>query len=235
MKKIIIALSLSLFTITALFAQKEKGNRNDDYEKQKNNSNCTIKQSIKITSATFDLLESYRKLLNPSGLCKGSNGTPTSFGIMDAALFGNNGVTGKVTFSSFFEGADGMRTIWSDKASDFAYYGVCAPPTIQFPNPPIAANAVFASKFVTVKNYAANAANRDYVTATGVATANISSFDCIKLEEDYGFAASSDNGNFLSVFSSKGIVVLVTMKDGTKSWCYLINNYENGGTVKWKE
>jgi hypothetical protein len=234
MKKITLLFAAATFTLTA-FAQKEKMERVEEMEYKRNNRNCQIKAKLKITSATYDLLESYRKLLNPSVLCKGSNGTPTSFGKMDAVNFGNNGVTGPVTFSSFFEATDLFRTIWGSDPGNFTYYGVCPPPVIMFPNPAAAANHVFAVKLVPVSNYATDANNREYNTAIGIATANIKSFDCIKLEEDYGYIAASDNLNFVDVFSSKGILFLVTMKDGTQSWCYILNNYDKTGSVKWKE
>jgi hypothetical protein len=237
MKKTIITLSLSLLIIATLFAQKEKREKKEDNEskKEEQSKNCQISPKLKITSAVYDLFESYKKLLKPNGLCIGSLGTPTSFGTMDAAYYGNNGVTGKVTFSSFFTATNLFRTIWGMENGNFTAYGVCPPPAILFPNPPIAQNHIFGLKLVTVSNYATGAVNRDYNTANAVAYANIKAINCLQLEDGNGFIAASDNAIFSNVFSSKGILVLVSMVDGTQSWCYILNNYDAAGTIKWKE
>ncbi len=231
-----IVLCLSLTMITTGFGQMGNENSNESSRQKPNHKSCQTKQNLKITSAALDLIESYRKLLNPAALCKGSSNILTSFGKMQAAYFANLGATPSViTFSSFFEGVDAMRTIWADKPAAYDYYGVCPPPTIIFPIPPASGNHVYSAKFVTVANYTTEAKHREHSSATGVVTANIQSIDCIKLEEDYGFVAASDNVAFKNILYSKGILALLSMKDGTQIWCYVLNNYDTAGTLKWKE
>jgi hypothetical protein len=238
MKKIIITVSLSILMIATTFAQKEKmRERGDDNEKQKYPSkNCEIKPALKITSAAYDLIESYKKLLNPSVLCKGSTGTPTSFGKMTATYFGNNGpVAGQLTFSSFIENDNLLRTIWGTDPGNYTFYGACPPPVIVYPNPPASANHVYAAKLVTIPNFVAAGVNAAFLNVTALNIADIKSFDCIKLEEANGYAAATEAVTYNDVFSSKGIMIAVTLNTGVQQWCYIINNYDTAGTLKWKE
>lgn len=233
-KKTIITLSLSLLMIATVFAQKERRDERDDNK----SSNCKLPAPKKITKGIYTLVESYNKLLNAkaNNLCVSTSGTATSFGTMSMNTFGNSlTTTGNISFASFFEGGNLFRNVFANKESDYAYYGACAPNPIVWDADASACNHVFAVKLVSIQNFMAAGVNAAFLNTTAVSIADIQSIDCIKLEEANGYAAATEPANYNNIFSSKGILVLVSLKTGVQQWCYIINNYDNGGTLKWKE
>jgi hypothetical protein len=239
MKKTIITLCLSLFMVVSLFAQKEKRDKREDNEgrREEQSKNCNIPATLKITKAAYSLIESYNKLLNPTAnnLCVSSNGTVASISTLPSRYYGGGFATGNINYASFVETGNLLRTIFANKASDYGYYGSCVPNPIIWDANDNAGNHVFAAKLVTIPNFVAAGNNAAFLNTTGVNIADVKSFDCIKLEEANGYAAASELANYNNVFSSKGILIAVTLKTGEQQWCYLINNYDTAGTLKWKE
>jgi hypothetical protein len=235
MKKTIITLSLSFLMIATTFAQKEKRERNEEREQQ--SKNCNIPATLKISKAAYSLIESYNKLLNPTAnnLCVSSNGTVACISTMPSRYYGGGFATGNINYASFVESGNLLRTIFANKASDYGYYGSCVPNPIVWDANDNAGNHVFAAKLVTIPNFVAAGINAAFLNTTAVNIADVKSFDCIKLEEANGYAAASEPTNYNDTFSSKGILIAVTLKTGIQQWCYLINNYDTAGTLKWKE
>ncbi len=232
----ILAIVVALFITAPLAAQVKQ------LKDENGNKSCSIPATYKVSKAVNILVETYKKLLTPVGntVCTSSNGTVTASSKMPLSYYGGSGAEGTISFSSFIEGADLFRTVFGSKQSEYDYYGVCAPKPIVWDASPEAVNHVFAAKLVTIANFVAagvigSGVNEDFVKVTGIPIADIASIDCAKIEEANGYAAATENVNYNNVQSSKGIVVKVTMKTGEQQFCYLINNYDTSGTLRWKE
>jgi hypothetical protein len=229
MKKITILFSLSLVMIANAFAQKR-------FLDENNSKNCNLSSSLKVSKAAMQLIDTYKKLITASSnLCTSSNGTISTSGTMPLSYYGGNGGAGIISFTSFVEGGNLLRTVFGSKQSEYDYYGVCAPKTIVWDASPDGINHLFACKLVTVANFAAAGPNADFANITAVDIANISNIDCLKVEEANGYAAVTENVNYSNAYSSKGILVKVLFKTGEVQYCYIVNNYEPSGTLKWKE
>ncbi len=57
----------------------------------------------------------------------------------------------------------------------------------------------------------------------------------VYMEEKGGFISTTEAASYNSRNSSKGIVVKVKLKRGGTELCYLVNNYDDAGTIYWKE
>jgi hypothetical protein len=231
MKNKITLTAIAFFIMVATFAQ-----RKTTLEENKNN-NCSLPAILKVSRATNILLDNYKKLLNPTAnnLCTSSNGTVTSSSKMPLPYYGGSGAAGNISFSSFIEAGSLLRTVFGSIQSQYDYYGVCAPNPIVWDASATAVNHVFAAKFVTIPNFVAAGVNAEFTKTIGVPIADIATFDCAKIEEANGYAAATENVNYNNIYSSKGILVLVTFKTGVKQYCYFINNYDISSTLKWKE
>ena len=227
MKKIIVTVAVLLIGLHG-FSQKEKIVAKSSF------TGCPERTTLRISPAAISLLESYRNLfVSTAGNCTSSRGVLTAFGKMDGRYY-NIGHAGWVSFASSYKGVDTFRTIWSRRPASYTYYGFCVPPDISWPDSAVGENHVWELKFVPVKNYAA-ATIKNYRGVTGVPVSKIRSVDCIKLEEENGYCAATEPLLYNNVRSSKGIVATLTLTDGTKLMCYVINNYDATGTLRWKE
>jgi hypothetical protein len=230
MKKTIITLSLSLLLIATTFAQKQ---RTDIRDGKSNTSNCQLKPAYKITSAVFDLFDSYQKLVKSNREnCISSNGTVTSFGVMAVMSIGSS-VNGSISYASFAT-QKSFRTIWSAVEGSYTYYGACPPSKIISPDAPISENHIWDLKLVKVQDYAA-ATDKSYAALTGIDITSIQSIDCFKLEEANGYCALTEPTNYNNLHSGKGIVYYITLKNGSQIQCYSSCNQDNLGNLKWKE
>ncbi len=199
--------------------------------------NCPSLVSQKITSSASALIDSYKKLFeNKANLCNSTNNILTCLSKMDSKYFTYTPANlGNITFASFNEGTDLFRTIWGASASDYTYYGVCAPSPIIWPAAVASQNHVFAAKFVTIENFANAPSPKNFLDLTGVPINDILSIDCIKIEESNGYIAATDPISYSNSLSSKGILAYLTLKNKTQIICYVINNYDGAGTLTWKE
>lgn len=236
MKNKIIIIVLVIFIAAPAMAQVKQ---NKDENK---NNNCIIPATLKVSKATNILIETYKKLLTPVGnnVCTSGNGTVTASSTMPLSFYGGSGAAGTISFSSFVEGTDLFRTVFGSKQSQYDYYGICAPKQIIWDASLEAVNHVFAAKLVTIQNFVAagviaSGVNEDFVKVQGVPIADIATIDCVKIEETNGYVAATENANYVNKNSSKGILVKVTLKTGVQQLCYLINNYDTSGTLKWKD
>ncbi len=226
-----IAIAIAFFITAPLVAQIKQ--IKDEYR----NNNCSIAAAYKVSKAANILIETYRKLLTPVGntVCTSSNGTVCASSKMPLSYYGGSGAAGNISFTSFVEGTDLFRTVFGSKQSEYDYYGVCTPKPLIWDASPSGVNHVFAAKLVTISNFVAAGLNADFLKVTGVPIAEIASIDCAKIEEANGYAAATENANYSSALSSKGILVKVTLKTGEQQLCYFINNYDTSSTLKWKE
>jgi hypothetical protein len=204
-------------------------------EMSKIKKTCQPIVALKITSSANNLIDSYKKLFeNKENLCNSSSNILTSFGLMSLKHY-SNPQPGKVSFASFNEGIDLFRTIWGAVEGSFAYYGVCAPNPIVWEANIASQNHVWALKFVTIDNYVKTASPKNFLDFTGVPIADIKSIDCIKIEEANGYVAATEPLLYESTHSSRGLLAYLTLTNGTQIICYIVNNYDNSGTLAWKE
>jgi hypothetical protein len=229
MKNLTTTLFFCLTILGTAFAQKE---RKEDIAK-----NCQLPTTLKVSKGAYDLLESYKKLLNPTAnnLCTSASGYTTSFGMMGLRYYGNPGKKGNVSFASTIADGNTFRTIFANKESDYTYYGVCVPNPIVWDASESAANHLFAAKLIDIPSFVNAGQNADFAKISAINTNDIKSIDCMKMEEANGYAAATETANYNNTLSSKGILVLITLKTGVQQWCYLINNYDTAGTIIWKE
>lgn len=152
-----------------------------------------------------------------------------------------------VTYSSFYIPkskqyqllGEELRVIWGSVPANFSYYGACAPNPIIFPHPGITENHVFAAKLIKQSDYKAfTGAVKDYTTMAAVPAievADIKQIVSVYIEEKGGYISTTEAALYNNIMSSKGIVVKVKLKSGATVLCYIINNYDTGGTIYWKE
>lgn len=142
-------------------------------------------------------------------------------------------VNGIISFASFTT-SNSFRTIWSAVKGSYTYYGACALTTVISPTSPISENHFWDLKLVKVKDYVA-ARDKSFGALTGIDISTIRSIDCFKLEEGNGYCALTESANYKYVFSGKGIVFYITLKNGSQIQCYSSCNQDNLGNLKWKE
>jgi hypothetical protein len=230
MKKIITTLSLSVFLMSIVFAQKEK---REDKEGKSNITNCQQKPAYKITNAVYDLFDSYQKLVKANkSNCTSTNGTVTSFGVMPVSAIGSS-VNGSISYASFATSSS-FRTIWSAVEGNYIYYGACPPSKVVSPETPISENHIWDLKLVKVQDYAA-ATDKSFAALPGVDISSIQSIDCFKLEEANGYCTLTESSNYNNLYSGKGIVFYISLKNGSQIQCYSACNQDNLGNLKWKE
>jgi hypothetical protein len=234
MKKLVSILLLAI-SIQAMAQIRTPPRVNQELYRVK--KNCPSLVTKKITSSASALIDSYKKLFeNKANLCNSTNNILTCLSKMDSKYFSFTPPNlGNITFASFYEGTDLFRTIWGARAADFAYYGVCAPSPIVWPIAVASQNHVFAAKFVTIENFAKAPSPKNFLDLTGVPIKDILSIDCIKIEESNGYIAATDPTSYLSALSSRGILAYLTLTNNTQIICYIVNNYDNAGTLTWKE
>jgi hypothetical protein len=229
MKNIIILFCLTLFVVSNAVAQKR-------FLNEYNSNNCVLNNNLKVSKAAIQLIDTYKNLVAATGnLCTSSNGTITNSSTMPLPYYGGSGAAGTISFSCFIESGNLFRTVFGSKQSEYDYYGACAPKPIVWDASPNGVNHVFASKLVTMQNFVAAGLNADFSKFTAVNIADINDIDCVKMEEKNGYAAITETANYNNRYSSKGILVKVIFKSGDAQYCYLINNYDTSGTLKWKE
>jgi hypothetical protein len=68
-----------------------------------------------------------------------------------------------------------------------------------------------------------------------IAPADIEQIVSVYMEEEGGYISTTETALYKNIMSSKGIVVKVKLKSGATILCYIINNYDTGGTIYWKE
>lgn len=255
MKKLFLLTAFCSFTLFQLQAQVpiKKTNERITAEKQneptmtaidaKQKSSCCSDNPFVLTACSQSLLQSFKNLTAGVGVsnCHASLNYPTvSFAMPENCFSHQTTSASMVTYSSFYvPGIAEFRVIWGSTAANYAYYGACAPNPIIFPHPGITENHVFGARLIKQSDYKAFAGSpKDYNTMAAVpsiAPADIQQIISVYLEEKGGYISTTELAHYNNVSSSKGIVVKVKLKSGATVLCYLINNYDTGGTIYWKE
>jgi hypothetical protein len=250
MKKLFLLTALCSFTLLRLQAQvtikkttektiaekqNEPGFTIADDAKQKNS--CCSANPFTLTACSQSLLQSFKNLTAGVGVsnCHASLNYPTvSFAMPENCFSHQTTSASMVTYSSFYiPSIPEFRVIWGSSPSNFSYYGACAPNPIIFPHPGITENHVFGAKLIKQSDYKAFAGSpKDYNT---IAPADIQQIISVYLEEKGGYISATELALYNNISSSKGIVVKVKLKSGATVLCYIINNYDTGGTIYWKE
>ncbi len=210
---------------------------------------CAVNPNT-LTACAQSLFQSFKNLTAGVGVsnCHPSLNFPTVSYAMPENCFSHQATSASmVTYSSFYIPeskqypalASEFRVIWGATAGSFSYYGACAPNPIIFPHPGVTENHVFAAKLIKQTDYKAfSGSPKNYTTMASVpavSVADIQQITAVYLEEKGGYISTSEAADYNNVLSSKGIVVNVKLKTGKTALCYIINNYDTGGTINWKE
>jgi hypothetical protein len=210
----------------------------------KDKNNCCTVNPYTLTACAQSLFQSFKNLVAGVGVsnCHATLNYPTVSFAMPENCFALQATSASmVTYSSFYVPTmPEFRVIWGSEKWHFAYYGACAPAPIIFPHPGGATeNHVFAAKLIKQSDYKAfTSFPKDYNTMAAVpsiAPADIAQITGVYVEEKGGYISTTEAANYDNVLSSKGIVVKVKLKTGATVLCYVINNYDTGGTINWKE
>ena len=198
-----------------------------------------------LTPCSESLLRSFKNLAGGIGVsnCHPSNNFPTVTGTMPENCFSFQSASlSNITFSSFYmigRGNPDWRVIWGSVPGNFSYYGACAPDPIVFPHPGVIENHVFAARLIRKADYMAFAGSpKNYAAMAGVPAilpGDVAEIMSVAIEENGGYISVNEPADYDNVLSSKGIVVVVRMRDGSTHDCYLINNYDGAGTINWKQ
>jgi hypothetical protein len=263
MKKLLLLTALCSFTLLRLQAQVpvKKTNEKITAERQNNpnltatadakqKSSCCAANPFTLTACAQSLFQSFKNLTAGVGVsnCHPSLNFPTVSYAMPENCFSHQTTSaGMVTFSSYYipeskqhPGLSSVfRVIWGSAPGNFSYYGACAPNPIIFPHPGLIENHVFEAKLIKQSDYKAFAGSpKDYITMAAVASvapADIQQIVSVYMEEQGDYISTSEAADYNNISSSKGIVVKVKLKTGAAILCYIINNYDGGGTINWKE
>lgn len=196
-----------------------------------------------LTLCSESLLKSFKNLAGGIGVrnCHPSNNYPTVTGTMPENCFSfQTASLSNITFSSFYvKGNPEWRVIWGSLPGNFSYYGACAPDPILFPHPGVIENHVFAARLIRKADYMAFAGSpKNYAAMIGlpaILPGDVAEIVSVSIEENGGYISINEPADYNNVLSSKGIVVVVRMRDGSIHDCYLINNYDGAGTINWKQ
>jgi hypothetical protein len=249
MKKIIFLLQISCISFSALHAQEIKNKIKPVEELSlnpkdlKDKNNCCTVNPYTLTACSQSLFQSFKNLTAAIGVsnCHATLNYPTvSFAMPENCFTLQTTSASMVTYSSFYVPTiPEFRVIWGATAASFSYYGACAPNPIIFPHPGITENHVFGAKLIKQSDYKAFAGStKDYNTMLAVPSVNpadIEQITSVYMEEQGGYISKTEQVLYNNMLSSKGIVVKVKLKNAATILCYIINNYDTGGTINWKE
>ncbi len=248
MKKIILLLIANI-SFVALHAQQIKPEIKPVQEQTLNSSilrdknNCCAVNPYTLTACAQSLFQSFKNLTARIGVsnCHATLNYPTvSFAMPENCFSQQITSASMVTYSSFYMPTiPEFRVIWGATSASFSYYGACAPSPIIFPHPGITENHVFGAKLIKQSDYKAFAGStKDYNTMLAVPSVNpvdIEQITSVYMEEQGGYISKTEQALYNNMLSSKGIVVKVKLKNAATILCYIINNYDTGGTINWKE
>lgn len=238
MKKVILSAALICAATWSLYAQVKR----PPVIVRPVNTCCSNNPYV-LTPCATALFQSFKNLTAGVGvhICNTSLNYPgVSFAMPHNCYSLMDTAAGIVTFTSFYVPAvSEFRVIWGSVPGNFSYYGVCAPDPIIFPHPGIIENHVFAARLIRQNDYKAfSGAVKDYPSMAAVPYVKVVTIEkilAVYMEEKGGFISTTEAASYNSRNSSKGIVVKVKLKRGGTELCYLVNNYDDAGTIYWKE
>lgn len=213
-------------------------------------NNCCAANPHTLTACAQSLFQSFKNLTAGVGVsnCHPSLNFPTvSYAMPENCFSHQTSSAGIVTFSSYYIPeskqhpglSSAFRVIWGSEPGNFSYYGACAPNPIIFPHPGVIENHVFEAKLIKQSDYKAfSGSPKDYNTMAAVASvapSDIQQIVSVYMEEQGDYISTTEAALYNNISSSKGIVVKVKLKSGATVLCYIINNYDTGGTIYWKE
>jgi hypothetical protein len=209
----------------------------------KDKNNCCTVNPYTLTACSQSLFQSFKNLVAGVGVsnCHATLNYPTVSFAMPENCFALQATSASmVTYSSFYvPPIPEFRVIWGATAASFSYYGACPPNPIIFHHPGITENHVFGAKLIKQSDYKAFAGStKDYNSMSAVPSVNpvdIEQISSVHMEEQGGYISKTEQALYNNMLSSKGIVVKVKLKNAATILCYIINNYDTGGTINWKE
>ncbi len=239
MKKLILSIAWIVCATSSLLAQK----RPPVIVRPPGTSSCCEANPYSLTLCAQALFQSFKNLTSGLGvqICNTSLNYPSvSFAMPHNCYSLRDTVAGVVTFTTYhIPNITEFRVIWGGAAGNFTSYGVCPPDPIIFPYPGITENHVFAARLIRQSDYQSfSGAVKDYPAMASVPFIKVSAIEkivAVYMEEKGGYISRTEAVHYNSRLSSKGIVVKVKLKRGGTELCYLINNYDNVGTLYWKE
>lgn len=201
---------------------------------------------FKTTACAENILESYSRLIARVGVSSCNYPLITSVtGYMQCGCYSPfyPGAidSGHVTFESFLDERNGgafFRTIWDKTPAVFTYYGVCPPNVVVWDMPYVngTVNHVYEAFLIKAKDYQNNFTSgysylRDHF---GIKSDELAQILGWYIEPNDGWAATHKSADYGSPNSSIGLVVGVKLNTGDTVKCYMINNYDEAGTMNWK-
>ncbi|MBC7872788.1 MAG: hypothetical protein H7Y01_02265 [Ferruginibacter sp.] len=250
MKKIILLALISSTGLLQLTAQPVISTNNNSKIAPVQQDKCCTSNPFTLSACAQSLFQSYKNLTAGVGVsnCHPTLNFPTVSYAMPENCFSHQTTSASmVTYSSFYipeskqypAMAPELRVIWGSAPGNFSYYGACAPNPIIFPHPGIIENHVFAAKLIKQSDYRAfTGTPRNYpgmASVPAIPVSDIQQITAVYLEEKGGYISTNEAADYNNLLSSKGIVVNVKLKKGGNVLCYIINNYDGGGTIAWKE
>ena len=190
------------------------------------------------------LLEAFKHLVSGQGTTRCHSRAVVSYSsALPLQYFTTLEPAGLVTFTAFYrtDGAlkDVFRGIWGSDSAQFAFYEACEPRPIIWPAhfQGSQQNHVYAAKLIPVDRYKAHQGQKDFAamaSVPGIPGPDIAQILNVFIEDSNGYIAKTEKDAYAHPFSSKGVVVVVRLKDKSQVSCYLINNYDNNYLL-WKE
>ncbi len=122
---------------------------------------------------------------------------------------------------------------------------VCAPDTIIYPFYPFNTSKIVRVMLVPISAYQTSSERGKPLLGDkilyklygniAIKPNDIKSINDVYIEFENEYFAKNETERYNDLNSSKGIVCEVTLKNGKTELCYILNDYDGGGTLRWKE
>lgn len=203
-----------------------------------------------INSCALDLLNTFKKLVRgeDTRVCNTTVGSINVSSAMNTSCYNTGtGPAGVASYTTFYIPSDTIfRVIWGSALHDslaYHYYGACVPRPLIFPEG-LGENHVYGAFLVPVADYQSSPVRLSlYPSAAEYAAVRKKAIKPSDIDDLVGWYFESSSGYFAtntplaynSIWSSRGLVVKVRLAGGMEVPCYLFNNYDMAGTMKWKD
>jgi hypothetical protein len=226
-----------------------------------NVSATSCNTSFFVSSNAQALIDSYRDLITKTGVTNCVYDATNNYDCVTSAMASkgyNNGfyegsgskkVYGYVNFTSYVNRThpsavekNAFHSMWAGKSlPDAAGYSalICPeaiPAIVVYPFSMGAQNHVFEAIFVNPATYK-SATAKTFLALKNVAIKpeTIKAINEVYMACPSDYIAQTDNVAYQNPLSSKGILCDLTLTNGSKVTAYIINNYDGGGTLLWKQ
>lgn len=202
-------------------------------------NNCKI-NPFTMTICAQSMLGSFKNLVKgiDTNICNTTYGISTTTSAMYASCYTPSAnLSGLVSYAAFYVKSDtAFRISWSSTNLGYDYYGACRPNPILWPVG-MPENHVYGALLVPIDAYKASPYKDNYllIKQDALRPEDIADLLGWYLEPSTGYIATTEPVRYNDRLSSKGTVVKVRLKTGEDILCYVLNNYDTGGTMYWKD